>query len=699
VVAMDERLEQLIRQNLKLLDKKKLEKQSSKKGKRLDFNKKKLLRLLETNNKFEHDYQKIKSKYESLDEFSRELFLYNRKLADAYVDLVKKYSSFEIEKSTLNKQFDFVVSKYADDYKKWTNGNNLKQMLNEDNIIEVINKLPDKYYKKVVEYINNELDEKTFSKIAEKIAKDELGKGVKKEIEKNQKLSKETERLNSIIENKDEQLNKVKLEIENYKIDETNYKKKISNLEKLNSTLVEDYESTIKKYSSDIDNAQKEIEEYHKKTEKEKKSLIEKIKDYESREKEKEKQHKLDIYNLNLELNKSKRKEKKYKIEVIGLEKEIGRLSNSKIAKKKPNYKLDVNIDTNQLKKANRKTKEPIKNEKVAIEVKPEYIRDVSKKVKSLGDILSKNRINTYTAALPKKEDIQKNMLVNIPKPANNYHNRINNIKIKENSSLNDIVDILSGDYRNENGKRAWSWKDRQNEIKNYFRNNDINYSNNDKQKIEDIIDVVESNKYATKKHREKLDNIYENIKYKGESKVKRFFKRNWKKVVAGGLVAATAIGTYFGAKAYNNKPEQISKSVDAVVEYVTKEDVSEPISVDSVIEMDENENDEAKYGANSSKDEKTGINVTYKIKKGDCIWNVAKDYISENGIKADNKIIIKVANQIAQDNGKSELGKYKGLEKDAKNPNLIYPNDELLISEKVDNLIEEYKTKGDANA
>ncbi len=111
------------------------------------------------------------------------------------------------------------------------------------------------------------------------------------------------------------------------------------------------------------------------------------------------------------------------------------------------------------------------------------------------------------------------------------YYSRITNIVSSNNSSLTKVVKILSGDYVKENGKRAWTWEDRENEIRKYYNSNHIEYTNHDKQKLEKIVGTVRSNKYARSKHERKLRRIYSIIKTPNESKLVRFFKTGWRKL------------------------------------------------------------------------------------------------------------------------------------------------------------------------
>ncbi len=332
-------------------------------------------------------------------------------------------------------------------------------------------------------------------------------------------------------------------------------------------------------------------------------------------------------------------------------------------------------------------------------------IKIISKKIK---EELVKKVTENYKTNVTKKENLEEKVNV---EPivttqtqeitvGNGYYNRITNYSTSlESAVLKDVSEILSGDQK-ENRKRTWEWRQRQKEIKKYYKTNKVEYSNNEKKKIEDIINIVESNKYATKNHRRKLNNIYETVRYKGESKLKRFFKRNWKKVVAGGLIVGIAVGSYFGVKAYNdNKVQSFSKNVETRVEYIAEEDVSQPITVDSVVEIDAKEDSVTKTYESSSSAISQSKNETYTVKKGDCLWNIAKKYLREQGVRPNNKIVVEVTNIIAKDNGKAKLGVYKGLEKkEMRNPNLIHPNDKVKISDKVTNYIQQYKQKGDEN-
>jgi len=113
----------------------------------------------------------------------------------------------------------------------------------------------------------------------------------------------------------------------------------------------------------------------------------------------------------------------------------------------------------------------------------------------------------------------------------NGYYHRINSVKLKRNSSLNKVIEILSGDYIKDNGKRAWTWEDRENEIKKYYNSNHIEYSESDREKIEEITETIKSNKYAKRKHSEKIKNINSVIKTPTEPKLNRAVKGKWRRM------------------------------------------------------------------------------------------------------------------------------------------------------------------------
>ncbi len=111
----------------------------------------------------------------------------------------------------------------------------------------------------------------------------------------------------------------------------------------------------------------------------------------------------------------------------------------------------------------------------------------------------------------------------------NGYYHRITSLKPNKSSSLNKVIEILSGDYVKDNGKRAWTWEDRENEIKKYYNANHIEYSESDREKIEEITETIKSNKYARRKHDRKIKNINSVIKTPTEPKLNRAVKGKWR--------------------------------------------------------------------------------------------------------------------------------------------------------------------------
>jgi len=168
------------------------------------------------------------------------------------------------------------------------------------------------------------------------------------------------------------------------------------------------------------------------------------------------------------------------------------------------------------------------------------YTKDVKNIVDGYRDLLNEKTATSYKPKhaisndLEEKiEDVKEFPDIDLSKyySGNGYYTRITNIRTSNNSSLTKVVEILSGDYVKENGRRAWTWKEREKEVRKYYNDNHIEYNNNDKQKIEKIVDVVKSNKYARRKHEKKLNKIYSYLKTPNEPKVKRFFKRGWRKL------------------------------------------------------------------------------------------------------------------------------------------------------------------------
>jgi len=564
----------------------------------------------------------------------------------------------------------------------------------------------DRKKKKLVKLFSNDglfkkvfnlLDEDTLNKIIPQMLKyapqdicDRIGARIAEEkfVEDNDKLEEEKKKLQEDINYYKNQADdfKQKLKLSNH-----NNMESINQLDNINSKYLTDKKKWDKEKNELTDkvkdynktkNRTEMLKNYKNRLDRNNKDLVEKIKLYEKEKTTQEKEYNLIVVGLKKQLEedckKQIKKEKQYNLVVKGLEDEIAKQRKSEKASKK-DYKLDVDIDFDGYKPKHAK-KEPI--QKVTDNYVPKHAlkENIEKKVDSIDDKVSDEPC----------------VITVIEK--NTYYNRMSRHgKSLRNSNLQQIAEILSGDYVRENGKRAWTWEQRENEIKKLYANNDIKYNEEEKQDIEEMIFITESNKYATNKHKRKLNNIYTTLRAPTESKIKGFFKRNWKKVVAGGLIAATVIWAYFGVKAYNNnKVEPFAKGVESKVEYISEDKINKPITVETLVNIDdydvkENEKIVSKETVNKP--------VVYEVKKGDCLWNIAKGYIKEQGVRPTNKLICDVTNIIAVENGKAKLGVYKGLEKkDKENPNLIYPKEEIKISEKIKNYIQEYKQKGDGN-
>ena len=558
---------------------------------------------------------------------------------------------------------------------KMLNDRNLKKLLFTNGLFKgLLPKLTEEEYEGVVSHIINGVDEETFLKIGTKIAKEEIVADYKVIYKEKENWSKEVDKLKLTIDKKDDTLEVKQKEIGYYKKETNCFKEKLKTSNKHNVKLINQLDYTNSKYLTDSEKWGKQREELpeklkhyneleikaellenqNKRLERDKTSLIERIKSYENE------------------------KEKQYNLVVKGLEDEIAKQRKSEKASKK-DYKLDVDIDFDGYKPKHAK-KEPI--QKVTDDYVPKHAikEDIEKKFDSIDDNVSDEPC----------------VITVIEK--NTYYNRMSRHgKSLRNSNLQQIAEILSGDYVRENGKRAWTWEQRENEIRKLYANNNIKYNGEEKQDIEEMIFITESNKYATNKHKRKLNNIYSALRAPNESKVKRFFKRNWKKVVVGGLIAATALGAYLGVKAYNNnKVTPFAKGVESKVEYISEDKINEPISVETVVNIDDYD---VKENEKIVSEETMNKPVVYEVKKGDCLWNIAEGYIKGQGVRPTNKLVRDVTNIIAVENGKAKLGVYKSLEKkDKENPNLICPKEEIKISKDVENYIQEYKQKGDKN-
>ncbi len=184
-------------------------------------------------------------------------------------------------------------------------------------------------------------------------------------------------------------------------------------------------------------------------------------------------------------------------------------------------------------------SKSSVKDKTESSLIKPYVPKHASKSQKTIDKAVSnyvprhaaKDNLEEKVHHKGKRYDVD----VDLSKYSNNgsgsgYYDRLTSLKPK-NPSLNRVIEVLSGDYVKENGKRAWTWEDRENEIKKYYNTNHIEYSDSDKEELDEIIKTVKSNKYARKRHSRKIRNINSVIKTPTEPKLTRAVKGKWRRM------------------------------------------------------------------------------------------------------------------------------------------------------------------------
>ncbi len=73
-------------------------------------------------------------------------------------------------------------------------------------------------------------------------------------------------------------------------------------------------------------------------------------------------------------------------------------------------------------------------------------------------------------------------------------------------------------------------------------------------------------------------------------------------------------------------------------------------------------------------------------VKKGDNLWNIAKNYLTRKGLPVTNKSVLDLTNKIAVGNGKYSIGEFETLKSEHKkvplkmNPNYILPGDTIVV-------------------
>ncbi|MCF7866348.1 hypothetical protein K9L67_01860 [Candidatus Woesearchaeota archaeon] len=103
-------------------------------------------------------------------------------------------------------------------------------------------------------------------------------------------------------------------------------------------------------------------------------------------------------------------------------------------------------------------------------------------------------------------------------KPSNNYTNNISTIIKNDTTNVTELAQILSGKYKKQDNKKAWSWKNRMNVFDQYT--NKETYSKIDLQGLENLKKSIFNNKYLQRKHKniaseinQKIDKIIQEYK------------------------------------------------------------------------------------------------------------------------------------------------------------------------------------------
>ncbi len=93
-----------------------------------------------------------------------------------------------------------------------------------------------------------------------------------------------------------------------------------------------------------------------------------------------------------------------------------------------------------------------------------------------------------------------------MPELAGTYQNRIAQMQEYFGSDPKaTALDILTGSYRDGNGKRTWLWEDRVKKLQEWYQSEDVMM---DSDEIGRIMDVLKANKYVVSKHKEVLGEI-----------------------------------------------------------------------------------------------------------------------------------------------------------------------------------------------
>ncbi|MBL7100770.1 MAG: hypothetical protein ISS23_02325 [Nanoarchaeota archaeon] len=257
----------------------------------------------------------------------------------------------------------------------------------------------------------------------------------------------------------------------------------------------------------------------------------------------------------------------------------------------------------------------------------------------------------------------------------------------------NDPVDKLIGALsRVYSGKECWRWDKRYekgSEILKKIKKKIL--SPEQEANLDNIRSILESNKYVKKKHslifrdiQRRLESkkgnfycitafwkdrlFYKPFKYKRSPKHSDALEEVVQKVNNGHVVDVKDLEQ--AVKTYNKG--RAKKAFKKVARYASLAALAAALVLIPV-----------KYVPKDVNPVKKPVAV-YTVKKGDNLWNLTKDYLKKNKVKVDNKLVYKVVDQVAEENGKGKQAEYKIGGKEKKNPHHIKPKQKIKFSKKV---------------
>lgn len=133
-------------------------------------------------------------------------------------------------------------------------------------------------------------------------------------------------------------------------------------------------------------------------------------------------------------------------------------------------------------------------------------------------------KYGNYDSTYEPKHAVKKSL----EKTVSGYYERMKDYSdsLSEESILKKCSEILSGDYIKENGRRAWTWKEREDEIRNLYNGRKGAYSENEKEQLEEILQIVNSNKYANRYRKRQVRRIKKIVKKPRESRFRRLLRK-----------------------------------------------------------------------------------------------------------------------------------------------------------------------------